>query len=66
MTKTVLYTYFGTNGTITSPIHLPDIYCLKKTRLTADPGKVLTNGTRVDVSVVVTDETIDQWTEVDK
>ena len=66
MTKTVLYTYFGTNGTITSPIHLPDIYSIIQIRLTADPGKILTNGVRKEVSVLVTEETIDQWSEVDK
>ena len=29
MKKTPLYTYLGTNGTITSPIHLEDIYYIK-------------------------------------
>ena len=43
MTKTVLYTYFGTNGTITSAVHLEDIYYIRQTRLVADEGKVLTN-----------------------
>lgn len=66
MTKTVLYTYFGTNGTITSEVHLEDIYYLRKTRLTAAPGKMLTDGVRTVFSVVVADENVDQWTEVDK
>jgi hypothetical protein len=66
MTKTVLYTYFGTNWTITSEVHLEDIYYLRKTRLTADAGKFLTNGTRKVVSVIVADEDVDKWTEVDK
>lgn len=66
MTKTVLYTYFGTNGTITSEVHLEDIYYLRKTRLIADTGKVLTNGVRKVASVIVADEDVDKWTEVDK
>lgn len=66
MTKTVLYTYFGTNGTITSEVHLEDIYYLRKVRLTAAPGKVLTNGVRTASTVIVLDEDVDKWTEVDK
>ena len=66
MTKTILYTYFGTNGTITSPVHLEDIYYLKKVRLTAAPGKVLTNGEVSVSSVLVLDEDVDKWTEIDK
>jgi len=66
MTKTVLYTYFGTNGTITSPVHLEDIYYLKKIRLTAAPGKQLTNGVRVVSSITVPEEDVDKWTEIDE
>lgn len=66
MTKTVLYTYFGTNGTITSEVHLEDIYYLRKVRLTATPGMVLTNGVRKETSVIVSDEDVDKWTEVKK
>ena len=36
MTKTVLYTYLGTNGTITSTVHLEVIYYIRKYRLVAD------------------------------
>lgn len=66
MTKTILYTYFGTNGTITSPVHLEDIYYLRKVHLTAAPGKLLTNGETSVSSVVVLDEDVDKWTEIDK
>ena len=65
MTKTVLYTYFGTNGTITSEVHLEDIYYLRKVRLVAAPGKVLTNGERTVSSVIVADEDVNNWTEID-
>ena len=30
MKKVILYHYLGTNGTITSPIHLEDIYYIRK------------------------------------
>jgi len=66
MTKTVLYTYFGTNGTITSVVHLEDIYYLRKVRLTAAPGKLLTDGERLVTSVIVLDEDVNKWTEIDK
>ncbi len=66
MTKTILYTYFGTNGTITSEVHLEDIYYLRKVRLIAAPGMVLTNGDRKETSVIVSDEDVDKWTEVKK
>ena len=44
MTKTVLYHYLGTNGTITSPVHLEDVYYIRKFKLIADKDKILTNG----------------------
>ena len=30
MTKIVMYEYLGTNGTILSPVHLEDIYYIRK------------------------------------
>lgn len=42
MIKEVLYEYLGTNGTILSPVHLEDIYYIRKFKLRADDGKQLT------------------------
>jgi hypothetical protein len=42
MKKILYYTYLGTNGTITSPVHLEGIYSVKKYQLTADDDKFLT------------------------
>ena len=42
MIKTPMYEYLGTNGTICSPVHLEDIYYVKKYQLFADSGKKLT------------------------
>ena len=39
MTKIVMYEYLGTNGTILSPVHLEDIYYIRKLRLIADVNK---------------------------
>jgi len=36
MIKEVMYVYLGTNGTICSPIHLEDIYYVRKYRLWAE------------------------------
>jgi len=66
MEKKALYTYLGTNGTITSPVHLEDIYYVLKYEIEAEPNKMLTKDdgkTLVKRAVVPADE-IDQWKEV--
>lgn len=65
MKKQVLYKYLGTNGTIESPIHLEDIYYIRKYCLTADPGKVLTNGERKVYDIRIPEEDLALWFEVD-
>jgi hypothetical protein len=65
MTKTVYYTYLGTNGTITSPVHLEDVYYTRKYSLRADLGKVITkDGVNFVKSAMVPEDEIDQWEEV--
>lgn len=65
MTKQVLYQYLGTNGTILSPIHLENIYCVKKLRLTADEGKQLTkDGKTKTFSIIIPEEELNLWREV--
>ena len=65
MRKTVLYEYLGTNGTILSPVHLEDIYYIRKFRLDADNGKKLTKDNKTFVnSVVVSEEELLDWTEI--
>lgn len=67
MKKEVLYTYLGTNGTITTPIHLEDTYYIRNIRLSAEPGKVLTKdyGATYKNAVIVPEEDIEQWIEID-
>lgn len=66
MIKQVTYTYLGTNGTLTTPIHLEGIYSVKKIVLTADEGKKLTkdNINLVDRVTVRSDEEAELWKEV--
>ena len=65
MTKIVMYEYLGTNGTILSPIHLEDIYYVRKLQLLADNNKLLTkNGKDFVQNVVIPEDELDQWKEV--
>lgn len=65
MEKTTIYTYLGTNGVINSPVHLEGIYSVKKIRLKAEKGKVITkDGVNFFNSVVVPENEVDQWTEI--
>ena len=65
ITKIVMYEYLGTNGTILSPIHLEDIYYVRKLQLLADNNKRLTkNGKDFVQSVVIPEDELDQWKEV--
>ena len=65
MTKQVFYVYLGTNGVIESPIHLEDIYYIRKLALIADPGKRLTkDGKHFVTSVKIHEEEMEEWTEV--
>ena len=65
MEITTIYSYLGTNGVINSPVHLEGIYSVKKIRLKAEKGKVITkDGVNFFNSVVVPENEVDQWTEI--
>lgn len=65
MTKTIMYTYLGTNGTICSPVHLEDIYYIRKVKLTADAGKQLTKDGKIFFNAItVPEEEVAEWKEV--
>ena len=65
MIKNVLYEYLCTNGTILSPIHLEDIYYIRKLNLQADNGKKLTkDGKSFVKNVIIPEEELDEWKEV--
>lgn len=67
MKKHALYTYLGTNGTITSPVHLEDIYYVLNYALDADEHKKLTKDykTFFDTRIVPENE-VSEWVEVDE
>jgi hypothetical protein len=66
MKKEVLYEYLGTNGTILSPIHLEDIYYVRKLRLIADKGCILKNknNNSLKETVIIPESEFDLWEEV--
>ena len=65
MTKEVLYRYMGTNGVLETPIHLEDIYYIRRINLVAGPNKLLSDGTRKVKSVNVAEEEVERWFEVE-
>lgn len=64
MKKIVLYHYLGTNGTITSPVHLEDVYYIRKLKLIADENKYLTNGSLYKNFVIIPENEEGLWVEV--
>ena len=64
MKKETYYTYLGTNGTITSPVHLEDVYYTRKIHLVADNGKILTNGEIFVSSITVPEDEVELWKDV--
>lgn len=65
MKKEILYTYLGTNGTITSPVHLEGIYSVRKVSLRAETGMSLTKDGKTAVSsVVVPEAEVELWKEI--
>jgi hypothetical protein len=64
MTKTKLYRYIGYNGTITSPVLLPDVNHLVVFELRAEAGNYLTDGNRKVYSIIVAEDDIANWQEV--
>ena len=64
MIKQIMYDYLGTNGSICSPVHLEDIYYIRKYKLIADDKKLLVKGTRKEKSVLIPEDDLDNWKEV--
>ena len=65
MTTEILYTYLGTNGTVTTPVHLEGVPAMQKIRIKPDIGKKLTDGTTVVTdAVVVSESEVSKWKEI--
>lgn len=66
MTQTIMYTYLGTNGTICSPVHLEDVYYIRKIKLMADINKLLTkDGINFTPAIIIPESEINEWYEVE-
>lgn len=63
MLKEIYYTYLGTNGTITTKVHLEDIYYVRKIKLIAENNSYLTNGEKKVKTIMVPEEEVEQWHE---
>lgn len=64
MTKNVLYVYEGSNGVIWTPILLP-LEHKTMSRLVADTGKILTDGTQYFAVIDVQDSDVQNYTEIE-
>ena len=64
MDRIPMYRYLGTNGVITSPVHLEDIYYVKMIKLVADPDKLLTDGNRTGGVVTIPEDEEMNWYEI--
>lgn len=60
-----MYRYLGRNGIITSPIFLEKAENIPMKELIAEYGKILTNGTKKVYSVLVFEDEINDWKEID-
>lgn len=59
-----LYVYTGDNGVITTPVFLENVPSIKKLRLIADDGKILTNGSIQVPTIVIPESKLDTWSEI--
>lgn len=65
MTKTLQYLYVGENGSILSPVKLPDVYHIKKYKLIADANCQITkDGKNFYNSTIIPFSEVDLWYEV--
>jgi hypothetical protein len=64
MKKQKMFRYLGKNGIITSEIELINTEFLPMLRITADSGKILTNGEKQVYSTIIFPEDLEEWTEI--
>ena len=65
MTTEILYTYLGTNGTVTTPVHLEGVPAMKKIRINPAIGKKLTDGKLASTdAIVVSESEVANWREI--
>lgn len=64
MTKIKKYKYLGRNGVLVTRILIDGVRNIPMMTLTADEGKILTDGETKTYSVTVENEEVDLWKEV--
>ena len=65
MKKMIYYTYLGDNGTITTPLHIPNVYSIKQYLLVADKNKKLTkDGVKFIPSTLIPESDLELWYEI--
>ena len=64
MKKTKMYRYIGTNGTLTSYIHIEGAKYTERYHIVADDGMLLTDGERTAKVVEVNASDVNKWYEV--
>jgi hypothetical protein len=60
-----MYRYLGRNGSITTPIKLENIAPISMVSLKSESGKILTNGVRKSYAVIVFEDEVDAWYEIE-
>ena len=65
MVKIKQYLYLGENGTMISPILIPNAAAQIQYVLMADEGKILTNGERTAIKVTVPESQVEKWQEIE-
>lgn len=63
--KEKIYKYLGRNGILITKILIEDIKPIPMVNLSADEGKILTNGEKFVYSVTIEKDEINEWQEVD-
>ena len=63
--KTKLYRYVGRNGIVTTPVLLDGIKHYIYYHLSANEGKILTNGEIQTFATDIPEDELDSWKEVD-
>ena len=60
-----MYKYLGRNGSITTEIKLEKIEPIPMVQLKSETGKILTNGLDKTYSIIIFEDEIEDWFEVD-
>lgn len=60
-----MYRYLGRNGNITTAVKLEEINPISMLQLNAEKGKILTNGIKKTYSVIIFEDEINDWYEIE-